>query len=438
MKPKFLLFALMALSAMVYTNIAYGVERNQFVFFMGHIVLLFAAYLLMYKKLYSFSTAEIILAGIFFRLLFLLSVPSLSDDYFRFIWDGQLISHGLNPYLETPVQAIQHVGNNSFFSELLENMNSPNYYSVYPPLHQFLFFIAATCGAENILYNLITIRLLTLLAEIGSAFMLIKLKISKTLFYLFFLNPLLIIELCGNLHFEGIMIFFLLASFYFLKKENYFFSAFFLGLAISIKLIPFIFLPFIAVHLKLKKGIAYIFTCVSIVVLLFLPYLSKQLLLHIGSSLKLYFLTFEFNAGIYYIIRELGYLAYGYNIISIAGKVLPLITICIMLILLFKQYKVRTEQRLFSSFLFALFTYYLMSSVVHPWYISTLVLLGVLSNYIFPIAWSGLVFLSYHAYGNVFYNENKWLIGAEYLLLTFFFIYEWNKKRRENLPNAIP
>lgn len=438
MKSNILIFALMALSAMVYINIAYGVERNQFVFFIGHIVSLFAAYWLLYKKLYSLSLTEIITAGVFFRLLFLISIPSLSDDYFRFIWDGQLISYGLNPYLEKPLQAIQHFSENPFFNELLENMNSPNYFTVYPPLHQFLFFIAATCGAENILYNLITMRLLILLAEIGSAIMLIKLKISKNLFYLFFLNPLLIIELCGNLHFEAVMIFFLLTSFYFLKKENHFFSAFFLGLAISIKLIPFIFLPFIAMHLRLKKGIIYILTSVSIVVILFLPFLSKQLLLHVGSSLQLYFLTFEFNASIYYIIRELGYLVYGYNIISIAGKILPLITICAMLILLFKQYKVRTEQKLFASFLFALFTYYLLSSVVHPWYVSTLVLLGVLSNYVFPVVWSGLAFLSYHAYGNIFYYENKWLISAEYLLLTIFFIYEWRKKGKEHLLNAIP
>ncbi len=109
-----------------------------------------------------------------------------------------------------------------------------------------------------------------------------------------------------------------------------------------------------------------------------------------------------------------------------------------MLILLFKQYKVRTEQKLCASFLFALLTYYLLSSVVHPWYLSTLVLLGVLSNYVFPVVWSGLVFLSYHAYGNIFYYENKWLIGAEYMLLAAFLIYEWRKKEREHLLNAIP
>ena len=33
---------------------------------------------------------QVLLIGLLFRLVLLFSVPNLSDDYFRFIWDGEL------------------------------------------------------------------------------------------------------------------------------------------------------------------------------------------------------------------------------------------------------------------------------------------------------------------------------------------------------------
>jgi hypothetical protein len=308
-------------------------------------------------------------------------------------------------------------------------MNSPNYYTVYPPLNQFFFFIAAKFGAENILINVIVMRLIILISEIGSMILFLKLKLSKKHFLLYFLNPLIIIELCGNLHFEGVMIFFIIASFYFLKKNKIFISAIFLGMAVSVKLIPFIFLPFIAVHLKFKKGALFALVCTVLVLLLFLPFLSAEFIQHITNSLQLYFFTFEFNASIYYIVREIGLTLYGYNIISFAGKILPVITVLILLILLFLQFKKNTTQQLFTSLVFAILTYYLFSSVVHPWYISTLILLGIFSNYTFPVVWGGLIFLSYHAYGKNFFSENLLFVCTEYLLLLAYIFCEIRKKK---------
>jgi len=44
----------------------------------------------------------IVLAGIGFRLILLTAKPSLSTDIYRYIWDGRLITHGINPYQWAP------------------------------------------------------------------------------------------------------------------------------------------------------------------------------------------------------------------------------------------------------------------------------------------------------------------------------------------------
>jgi hypothetical protein len=44
----------------------------------------------------------LILISVLFRLLFIFSLPNLSQDFYRFIWDGRLILLGLNPFTNLP------------------------------------------------------------------------------------------------------------------------------------------------------------------------------------------------------------------------------------------------------------------------------------------------------------------------------------------------
>jgi len=43
-----------------------------------------------------------LLAGVALRLVFLWDTPNLSQDFFRFIWDGHLLLNGYNSYLYLP------------------------------------------------------------------------------------------------------------------------------------------------------------------------------------------------------------------------------------------------------------------------------------------------------------------------------------------------
>lgn len=62
-------------------------------------------------------------------------------------------------------------------------------------------------------------------------------------------------------------------------------------------------------------------------------------------------------------------------------------------------------------------TYYLFSTTVHPWYISSLLVFVPLAGMLYPVAWSVLIPLSYVTYASAAYTENLWLVAVEYLLL---------------------
>ena len=95
-----------------------------------------------------------------------------------------------------------------------------------------------------------------------------------------------------------------------------------------------------------------------------------------------------------------------------------------MLSLLFSTNNQKIKTILEKMFLL-LFIFYLISMVIHPWYIITILYLGLFTKYNFQIIWSALIFLTYSAYQGSKVEENFYLIGLEYIVVFGFFIYEF-------------
>ena len=149
----------------------------------------------------------------------------------------------------------------------------------------------------------------------------------------------------------------------------------------------------------------------------------------------LWFNNFEFNASIYYIAREIGYSITGYNEIKIIGKILPVIALLIILYFSFFKKNV-TIPKLTSSILIAFTCYLFLSTTVHPWYLATLLVLCVFTEYRFPLIWSFVIILSYLSYlgiGTADKSENLWIIGLEYTIVFSAFIWEVVLQRRIRL-----
>jgi len=439
-KCYFLIFTIGSFGS--YFIIAYFLHRENIFPLFGLYALLSGLYffILVEKKLLSEYYYLFIFISFIFRLLFFPSSPELSDDFYRFIWDGRLTAEGLNPFAYLPNQVFQEklidgISN----TELFLKMNSPNYYSIYPPILQFIFLISVklSFGHNNIaVFNM---RIFILLAEFGTYIYLIKildfLKFNKTKVFLYLLNPLVVIELTGNLHFEAVMIFFLTASIYYLIINKLDFSSILIALSICTKMVPLLFIPIIVKKIGFRSGVRYSSITFGIIFLSFLPFIDNQLFYHIGDSIMLYFQKFEFNASFYYLLREIGYNIVGYNAIGFLGKVLPIISTSLILIISFRGDGNETWEVFFSRALKILFIFYLFSLVVHPWYISLLVLISVLTQNRFAIVWSIVIFGSYFAYSYIPFKENLVVNAFEYTVVIIYFFYENKKLKSINILN---
>lgn len=363
------------------------------------------------------------------RISLLFSIPNLSDDYFRFIWDGRLLANGINPFSYLPSEIIDsHLMTIAGVDqELFANLNSPNYYTIYPPVCQFIFWISAMLFPSSITGSVLVMKCFILLAEIGSIYLLIKiiskLNLDKRNVLLYALNPLVIMELTGNIHFEAVMIFFLLVFIYFLVEDKLMPAALFLGLAVATKLLPLIFLPLLIRRIGFKKNVFFGLIVFAVVLILFMPFIDDKLINNLSSSITLYFQRFEFNTSTYYILRWIGCQIMGYNAIATIGIILGSVTFISIMLLTFFE-KGPDNKNIPQTMLFALTIYFLLANIVHPWYITSLVALSVLSSWRYSIIWSGVVFLSYYAYKSIPYQESIWLITLEYTLVGGYYLYE--------------
>lgn len=366
-----------------------------------------------------------------FRLIAGFALPELSDDYFRFVWDGRLWTHGETPFSQLPsAYAATEYAGLGLSQVLFENLNSPDYHTIYPPVCQGIFYLAALIFPNNIYASVLVMKSFFFLAELGSIWLIIQLlkhwKKDVNQVFLYALNPLVIVELCGNLHFECLMIFFLLLSIWLLIKVNWQLSAVAFGLAVSSKLIPLMFLPLLILRIGFWRSVAYGSIVLLVTFLGFLPIFDIETFLHLLESVQLYFQTFEFNASIYYLTRAVGKWISGYNMIRFMGPGLSLLTVGGILWLSFRKEEISLDS-LPKYMLAVLLLYLLLATTVHPWYTTTLVALATFTSFRFPYIWSFLLIFTYSTYITAAYYEHLGVAAVEYGLL-FAILYLERKK----------
>jgi hypothetical protein len=139
-----------------------------------------AAYLLLFLagSLLSLSAARslsgsslrfLLLCAAVFRLTLLFRAPDLSDDVYRYLWDGRVAAAGSSPYALAPADASR-----DFFPELRRHVSYPELRTIYPPVAQATFRAIASSPLPGIfamkaLFSAADVAIVALLFASGGA-----------------------------------------------------------------------------------------------------------------------------------------------------------------------------------------------------------------------------------------------------------------------------
>ena len=315
-----------------------------------------------------------------------------------------------------------------------QGLNSKAFYSVYPTTNQLVFGFSAWLFPNDAWATIVVIRFCLIMAELGTLLfslgILRRLKMNENLIWIYAFNPLIIIELSGNLHCETLSIFFVSAAIWalMLNKNSILFSSVFFSFAITAKLLPVLFLPLIFTFLGYRKGFYYlILTGVWTMLLLFPFFYDLSLVLKLGESVRLYFSYFEFNSSLYYLSKWIS----GFFTNDPPKELLAMgLNIGVLFFILYLAFFRRAKDipALLTLMLFAFTAYCLATRTVHPWYISPLIWFSIFTRYRYAVIWSALIYLSYYAYSTGDYSESLALLFVEYGLLTAWVIWEGRRK----------
>lgn len=318
----------------------------------------------------DFTSSEVLAGAVVFRLLLLWLPPGLSDDAYRYVWDGLLQLEGINPYRYAPQDpALAPFQDEAIYEEL----NSASFYSVYPPVSQLVFAFGGLWYGYGWEASYYVIKLIFALSEVAALFLLARMVEARTLM-LYAWHPLVVVETAGQAHTEGAVVLFLVLTLYLARRGRDGAASAALACAGWVKLYPFVLLPF----LWRRFGWRSVGATAAAAVLLALPYAAAEAPGHLLASLDLYVRYFEFNAGFYYGLKSLFRFVTGTDWSKMLGPALRGLFLAYLLGLYYLDG--RRAWPLRRLFVLAIGGFLLLSTTVHPWYLLGILPLVVLAE----------------------------------------------------------
>ncbi len=382
--------------------------------------------------------------GIFFRIVLIPSEPFLSDDIYRYLWDGKIIASGINPYKFAPVdiQLLQ------FRDQIIYPfINFPEIATSYPPVSQFMFLINQWLGG-----SVFSWKFLLLFVEIILFLVIFRMvqhfNLNKFRLLIYFYNPLLIIETYSSGHVEiaGVS-FFWIAVYLFYKRYDWK-SIIFFAMSIMTKFIPLVSgLPFLLNKFFRKSALLMVICSIIL-----LPFMFSGILPLPG--LFSYINRWEFNGGLYQlaisIMNLLDIKEYKWMEVNFSGHLetfyfsyaflYKVFAAVILVVVFFDQMnKLRATSRFRSiNFIQRAFIltagFLLLIPTLHPWY-----LIWIIPFLVFIPNWSWLLFtfliqasyfvLKDYALLSV-WKESVWILLFQYVPFYTILIWEYLDKDR--------
>jgi len=285
-----------------------------------------------------------------------------SNDVHRYLWEGAIQLEGIDPYATAPADPSLA----PFRNERFVRVTHPELPSLYPPLAQATFVVAAALGADELVY-----RDGILLLNFGVAGLLLGWMratgrpVGRAAFYAW--SPLALISAAGG-HVDVVMVAALLGFAWSWESGRYRVAGCMLGGAILAKTVAVLILPWAL----WRRPAVVAWTALPIVALGYSPYLFSG---GIDGSLLTFARQFQFNAPTYSLL----------TLVLGAGAPLG----AALLLAVWVGWLTIREDAPADAVAMAMIGLLLLAPVVHYWYLTwfLIVLPGVRSP---TLRWGGL------------------------------------------------
>ena len=189
----------------------------------------------------SNSTVLIAVAfAILFRLSILFAPPYLSDDIYRYVWDGRVQAAGINPYRYIPAAPeLAHLRDETIYPKI----NRKDWaHTIYPPVAQVVFLLT-TRISESVTWMKATMLLFELITIWAVAQLLTLLGRPRQLLLMYAWHPLVVWEFAGSGHVDAISICFIALALLAWQKRSDLGAGVALACATLVKLFPVVLVP---------------------------------------------------------------------------------------------------------------------------------------------------------------------------------------------------
>ncbi|MFX0094272.1 MAG: glycosyltransferase 87 family protein [Candidatus Hodarchaeota archaeon] len=427
-----LFFALQIL--ILLTNLVRSDLIFEIIFFVPFGVYIIAIFLL--RRIYSENISKnvtrnilpIVLGyAILFQIIILSTQVSLSDDIFRFFYEGKAIAHGINPYI-IPINDFPDYLKDNY----IDQVNHAHITSPYPPLALLLFTVLYLISEDLFIF-----RFCFSFGFIVSILVCYKLIASKNKWMLivYAWNPLFHLETANGSHFDVIVVLFVMLAVWCLFSDRLAGAGVFFLISFLLKYYPIFF---VIVYWKQlgKRGLG-IFVSGLVFYVIFILLVPEA-----SSGLLIYAEAWYFNASIFWVMTQIT------NDFFISKIILGGIFVLLLCIVALKSSKESIASP--NKALLIIAAFILFQPTLHPWYLFWLfpfVLLDKNPNFSW-ILLTGAIILSYHVY--IAYSvTHMWIELDVFRLIEYipFYIYffierralvlEFNLYAKERIQNLI-
>ena len=337
----------------------------------------------------------ILLGTVALRLAAITAVVPLSDDLYRYAWDGSVQASGISPYRYAPTapelaelrtdwlfpgaqECEQEIGRPAGCTRI----NREDVRTIYPPLAQAWFLLGHALGASEL--RDLGWELMALVADLATAVLLFRLLVARgrdpRWVAVYAWSPLAVLEAVQNGHIDGLATFFVVVAVA-LAGRRPGWSGAALGVATMIKLYPAVLLPVLLARRPLRVTTAFAAVCAAS----YLPHL-----LALGSDvlgfLPEYLQEEDYGSGDrYLLLRPLGLIGTPATLVA-AG-----IGLAVLVVVVRRLGTARPEDNALLLFGAAL----LLATPVQPWYGLPLAALAALAG---RAAWLAVPAAAYPAF----------------------------------------